>query len=183
VRSGADDPLAAHARARHNGYRGRKRDARAGAVELVIPKLRDCSCFPGCLLERQRRARAQPVNAHDTPCLVLASGARHIKGRPVSASYCTRSDRTTPLRSRQRRRAAAPTTDRAAPAPILIHRTSTGPVSLDPGELNRGPPMRFSIPPSEAPKSRALEQTCSNPDSILGDKAVTRTAVAFAADD
>ena len=41
--------------AQRNGYRDRIREARAGAVELSIPKLRKGSYFPG-FLERRRMA-------------------------------------------------------------------------------------------------------------------------------
>ena len=39
-----------------NGYRHRVFDTRAGTLDVVIPKLRSGSYFPGWLLERRRRA-------------------------------------------------------------------------------------------------------------------------------
>lgn len=41
-----------------NGYRERRWDARAGTVDLQIPKLREGSYFPDWLLERRRRAES-----------------------------------------------------------------------------------------------------------------------------
>ncbi len=39
-----------------NGYRHRALDTRAGTVDLAVPKLREGSYYPGCLLEPRRRA-------------------------------------------------------------------------------------------------------------------------------
>jgi transposase-like protein len=39
-----------------DGYRHRDFDARAGTLDVAIPKLRSGSYFPGWLLERRRRA-------------------------------------------------------------------------------------------------------------------------------
>ena len=41
-----------------NGYRHRDFDARAGRLDVAIPKLRSDSYFPDWLLERRRRAEA-----------------------------------------------------------------------------------------------------------------------------
>jgi transposase-like protein len=43
---------------RRNGYRHRDLDARAGTVDVAIPKLRKGSYFPGWLLERRKRAES-----------------------------------------------------------------------------------------------------------------------------
>src|SRR5437867_3763540 len=44
---------------RHNGYRERPFDTRAGTIDLQVPKLRSGSYFPDWLLEpRQRAERA-----------------------------------------------------------------------------------------------------------------------------
>ncbi|GAA3263529.1 hypothetical protein GCM10020216_106400 [Nonomuraea helvata] len=58
---------------RRNGYRTREWDARAGSIELAIPKLREGSYFPDWLLERRRRAEQALISViatsylHDPP--------------------------------------------------------------------------------------------------------------------
>ncbi len=39
-----------------NGFRPRGWDTRTGSIELALPKLRQGSYFPECLLERRKRA-------------------------------------------------------------------------------------------------------------------------------
>ncbi len=40
---------------RHNGYRSREFDTRAGTMDLLVPKLRSGSYFPSWLVEPRRR--------------------------------------------------------------------------------------------------------------------------------
>ena len=47
---------------RRNGYRSRRRDTRAGTVELQITNLREGSYFPDWLLQPRRRAERALVS-------------------------------------------------------------------------------------------------------------------------
>jgi putative transposase len=62
-----------------NGYRRREWDARAGSIELAIPKLRQGSYFPDWLLERRRRAEAALVSVVATSYLLGVSTRRMEK--------------------------------------------------------------------------------------------------------
>jgi putative transposase len=62
-----------------NGYRRRGWDARAGSIDLAIPKLRHGSYFPDWLLERRRRAEAALVTVVATSYLLGVSTRRMEK--------------------------------------------------------------------------------------------------------
>jgi len=62
-----------------NGYRERRRDTRAGTVELAIPELRRGSCFPEWLLGRRRRAERALISVVATSCLLGVSTRRAEK--------------------------------------------------------------------------------------------------------
>src|SRR6266508_3878234 len=47
---------------RRNGVRPRRFDTRAGTIDLGIPKLRQGSYFPDCLLEPHPRAEQDPIH-------------------------------------------------------------------------------------------------------------------------
>jgi len=58
-----------------NGYRVRDWDTRAGTLEVAIPKLRNGSYFPDCLLERRRRAERALTTVVAT-CYLLGVSTR-----------------------------------------------------------------------------------------------------------
>ena len=62
-----------------NGYRDRRRDTRAGTIELAIPRLRQGSCFPDWLLERRRRSGQALISVVATSYLLGASTRRAEK--------------------------------------------------------------------------------------------------------
>jgi putative transposase len=64
---------------RRNGYRGRDFDTRAGTMELLVPKLRQGSYFPGWLLEPRRRAERALV-AVVAECYVKGVSTRRVDG-------------------------------------------------------------------------------------------------------
>ena len=64
---------------RRNGYRGRDFDTRAGTMELLVPKLRTGSYFPGWLLEPRRRAERALV-AVVAECYVKGVSIRRVDG-------------------------------------------------------------------------------------------------------
>jgi transposase-like protein len=59
-----------------NGYRQRRRDTRAGSIDLAIPKLRAGSYFPEWLLERRRRAEQALIPVVATSYLLGVSTRR-----------------------------------------------------------------------------------------------------------
>src|SRR5207247_11147616 len=62
-----------------NGYRARDFDARAGTIDLAVPKLRSGSYFPAWLLERRRRAERALV-AVVAECYVRGVSTRRVDG-------------------------------------------------------------------------------------------------------
>src|SRR5207237_7052707 len=62
---------------RRNGYRERDFDTRAGTIELLLPKLRQGSYFPGWLLEPRRRAERALV-AVVAECYVKGVSTRRV---------------------------------------------------------------------------------------------------------
>jgi transposase-like protein len=64
---------------RRNGYRERDFDTRAGTIELLLPKLRSGSYFPGWLLEPRRRAERALV-AVVAECYVKGVSTRRVDG-------------------------------------------------------------------------------------------------------
>ncbi len=64
---------------RRNGYRERDFDTRAGTIELLLPKLRQGSYFPGWLLEPRRRAERALV-AVVAECCVKGVSTRRVDG-------------------------------------------------------------------------------------------------------
>jgi transposase-like protein len=60
----------------HNGYRQREWDARAGTIDLEIPKLRSGSYFPDWLLTHRRRAEQALVSVVATSHLLGVSTRR-----------------------------------------------------------------------------------------------------------
>ena len=61
-----------------NGYRVRDWDTRAGTLEVAIPKLRNGSYFPDCLLERRRRAERALTTVVAT-CYLLGVSTRRME--------------------------------------------------------------------------------------------------------
>jgi putative transposase len=64
---------------RRNGYRERDFDTRAGTIELLVPKLRSGTYFPGWLLEPRRRAERALV-AVVAECYVKGVSTRRVDG-------------------------------------------------------------------------------------------------------
>jgi putative transposase len=62
-----------------NGYRHREFDARAGTLDVAIPKLREGSYYPDCLLERRRRAERALTTVVATSYLLGVSTRRMEK--------------------------------------------------------------------------------------------------------
>jgi len=62
-----------------NGYRDRRRDTRAGTIELAIPRLRQGSCFPDWLPERRRRSGQALISVVATSYLLGVSTRRAEK--------------------------------------------------------------------------------------------------------
>src|SRR5206468_3550163 len=62
-----------------NGYRSRQLDTRVGSIDLSIPKLREGSYYPGCLLEPRRRAERALV-AVVAECYVRGVSTRRVEG-------------------------------------------------------------------------------------------------------
>lgn len=65
-----------------NGYRGRRRDTRVGALELSIPRVRDGSYFPS-LLEPRRRPIGR--SSRSCPRPVLGVSTRRVEDDLVDA--------------------------------------------------------------------------------------------------
>ena len=61
-----------------NGYRHRDFDARAGTLDVAVPKLRQGSYFPDWLLERRRRAGAALTSVVAT-CYLLGVSTRRME--------------------------------------------------------------------------------------------------------
>jgi transposase-like protein len=64
---------------RRNGYRHRDFDARAGTIDVAIPKLRQGSYFPDWLLERRKRAERALTSVVATRSLLGVSTRRMDK--------------------------------------------------------------------------------------------------------
>jgi putative transposase len=62
-----------------NGYRSRQLDTRVGSIDLLIPKLREGSYYPGWLLEPRRRAERALV-AVVAECYVRGVSTRRVEG-------------------------------------------------------------------------------------------------------
>jgi transposase-like protein len=62
-----------------NGYRPRQLDTRVGSIDLLIPKLREGSYYPGWLLEPRRRAERALV-AVVAECYVRGVSTRRVEG-------------------------------------------------------------------------------------------------------
>jgi putative transposase len=62
-----------------NGYRARQLDTRVGSIDLLIPKLREGSYYPGWLLEPRRRAERALV-AVVAECYVRGVSTRRVEG-------------------------------------------------------------------------------------------------------
>ena len=62
---------------RHNGYRHRDFDTRAGTIDVAIPKLREGSYFPEWLLERRKRAERALTSVVAT-CYLLGVSTRRM---------------------------------------------------------------------------------------------------------
>ena len=63
---------------RRNGYRHRDFDARAGTIDVQIPKLRQGTYFPDWLLERRRRAERALTTVVAT-CYLLGVSTRRME--------------------------------------------------------------------------------------------------------
>jgi hypothetical protein len=59
-----------------NGYRDRRRDTRAGTIDLAMPRLRTGSYFPDWLLERRRRSEQALISVVATSYLLGVSTRR-----------------------------------------------------------------------------------------------------------
>lgn len=65
--------------AQRNGYRHRELDARAGTIDIAIPKLRAGTYFPDWLMERRKRAEAAMITV--VADRYLARGLHHPRNR------------------------------------------------------------------------------------------------------
>ena len=63
---------------RRNGYRHRDFDARAGTIDVQIPKLRQGTYFPDWLLERRRRAE-RALTVVVATCYLLGVSTRRME--------------------------------------------------------------------------------------------------------
>jgi transposase-like protein len=64
---------------RRNGYRSRILDTRVGTIDVLLPKLREGSYYPGWLLEPRRRAERALV-AVVAECYVRGVSTRRVEG-------------------------------------------------------------------------------------------------------